>query len=452
MTSETKDSGVKWIGIVPADWEINKIKYIATLKGRIGWQGLTSDEYTDEGAYLITGVDFENGGINWDSCVHVPMHRWEEARDIQIEDGDLLITKDGTIGKVAIVSGCTAPTSLNSGVLRISTIEGYDRRFLYWVLQSDVFWTWFADMNAGNSTIQHLYQGDFAEFKYAIPSIAEQRAIAAFLDTECAKIDSIIDDLKQQIEALQKYKKSLITENVTKGLDKSVPMKDSGIEWIGEIPEQWEFNRLKYMLEDCKDNLRVGPFGSALSTDEYTEEGIWVYTQRTVLDNNFKTNDTFIDEKKFKELYGFRVHGGDILITTRGTIGKIAIVPESHEEGILHPCLIRFRINTNLISSELLELLFNESDFVIKQFTFMSNATTIDVIYSYSLKDIILPIIPTDEQKKITEFLKAKCSAVDDVLNDKSAQLNSMKEHKKSLIYEYITGKKRVKEDTSHAD
>lgn len=145
MTTEMKDSGVKWIGAVPADWKINKIKYIAVLKGRIGWQGLTSDEYTDDGAYLITGVDFENGCINWDSCVHIPMRRWEEARDIRIEDGDLLITKDGTIGKVAIVSGCNAPTSLNSGVLRISTMDGYDRRFLYWVLQSDVFWTWFAD-------------------------------------------------------------------------------------------------------------------------------------------------------------------------------------------------------------------------------------------------------------------------------------------------------------------
>ena len=98
MTTEMKDSGVKWIGAVPADWKINKIKYIAVLKGRIGWQGLTSDEYTDDGAYLITGVDFENGCINWDSCVHIPMRRWEEARDIRIEDRDLLITKDGTIG------------------------------------------------------------------------------------------------------------------------------------------------------------------------------------------------------------------------------------------------------------------------------------------------------------------------------------------------------------------
>lgn len=233
MTTERKDSGVKWVGTIPANWEINKIKYISTLKGRIGWQGLTSEEYTNEGAYLITGTDFEKGSINWDTCVHVPMRRWEEARDIQIENGDLLITKDGTIGKVAIVKNMPGKTSLNSGVLRIMPIEGYSRRFLYWVIQSEEFWNWFNYKNAGNSTIIHLYQGDFAEFVYAFPNYAEQESIADYLDMHCAKLDSIISDLEQQIETLQKYKKSLITEAVTKGLDKSAPMKDSGIEWIG---------------------------------------------------------------------------------------------------------------------------------------------------------------------------------------------------------------------------
>lgn len=114
-----KQSGVQWIGEIPASWNTKRIKYMATLKGRIGWQGLTSDEYQDEGAFLITGVDFSDGGIDWENCVHVPMKRWEEAKDIQIQNGDLLITKDGTIGKVAIVSDMPGETSLNSGVLRV---------------------------------------------------------------------------------------------------------------------------------------------------------------------------------------------------------------------------------------------------------------------------------------------------------------------------------------------
>lgn len=452
MTTETKDSGVKWIGTVPADWEINKIKYIAVLKGRIGWQGLTSDEYTDEGAYLITGVDFENGSINWDSCVHVPMRRWEEARDIQIEDGDLLITKDGTIGKVAIVSGCTAPTSLNSGVLRISTIDGYDRRFLYWVLQSDVFWTWFADKNAGNSTIQHLYQRDFAEFKYAIPPIDEQRAIAKFLDIECAKIDSIIDDLERQIELLQKYRRMIVTETITKGLDKAVKYKDSGISWYGNVPEHYEIKRLKYLLKSNCVNMRVGPFGSALSADDIKNEGYWIYNQRCVLDENFSENDTCVDAQKFAELMAFRVYPGDLLITTRGTIGHVAIAPENAPVGILHPCIVRFVVDDSLITNELVKLIFNDSNIVRDQLFMQSNSTTIDVIYSYTLKDILLPVIPCSEQQDIVEFLKDKCTQVDGVLKSKELELEKAKSAKYALIYEYVTGKKRVKEVTHNAN
>jgi len=405
MTEKMIPSGIAWIGDIPQDWNIKRVKYLASLKGRIGWQGLTSDEYIDEGPYLITGIDFQNGGIDWNNCVHISEERWAEAPEIHIQNGDLLITKDGTVGKVAIVSGLEGKASLNSGVLLIRTNPDFDKRFLFWVLQSEEFWTWFRLKNAGNSTIIHLYQGDFAEFSYTFPNTAEQRAIADFLDSQCAKIDSVIADIEKQIETLQKYKKSLITEAVTKGLDRTVPMKNSGIVWIGEVPEHWDLKRLKFMLENSSDSMKVGPFGSALSGSDFTDEGKWVYNQRVVLDKNFSENTTFISEEKYREMRGFSVYPGDILITTRGTIGKVAIVPEGAQEGILHPCIIKFRVDKEMMMPELLQLIFNDSDFVKDQFTLMSNATTIEVIYSYSLKDIILPVIPADEQQRIYDYL-----------------------------------------------
>ena len=446
MTEKMKPSGIVWIGDIPQDWNIKRVKYLASLKGRIGWQGLTSDEYIDEGPYLITGIDFQNGGIDWNNCVHISEERWAEAPEIHIQNGDLLITKDGTVGKVAIVSGLEGKASLNSGVLLIRTHPDFDKRFLFWVLQSEEFWTWFRLKNAGNSTIIHLYQGDFAEFSYTFPNTTEQCAIANFLDTQCAKIDSVIADIEKQIETLQKYKKSIITEAVTKGLDRTVPMKDSGIVWIGEVPEHWDLKRLKFMLENSSNSMKVGPFGSALSGSDFTDEGKWVYNQRVVLDKNFSENTTFISEEKYREMRGFSVYPGDILITTRGTIGKVAIVPEGAQEGILHPCIIKFRVNKEMMMPELLELVFNESDFVKDQFTLMSNATTIEVIYSYSLKDIILPVIPTEEQKKIYSYLSEKCATIDAVLAEKQKALSAIIQHKKSLIYEYVTGKKRVTE------
>lgn len=154
--AKMKDSGVEWIGEIPEGWEVRKIRHIAELNGRIGWQGLTTAEYIDEGPFLITGTDFINGIIDWKSCVHIPLGRWEEANQIQIKEGDLLITKDGTVGKVALATNIPDKASLNSGVLLIRNDITCEKKYLFWILNSYVFWKWFGIINSGNSTIIHL--------------------------------------------------------------------------------------------------------------------------------------------------------------------------------------------------------------------------------------------------------------------------------------------------------
>lgn len=216
LSCKKKDSGIEWLGEIPENFIITRIKHIATLAGRIGWQGLTSQEYSDEGCYLITGINFSNGEINWESCVRVPYSRWEEASQIQIENGDLLITKDGTVGKVAIVNNMPDKTSLNSGVLLIRQNKKVcSTRFLFWILQSNVFWKWFNYINAGNSTIIHLYQHDFSNFSFPNPSIEIQNEISNYFDKKCTQIDSLISEKQSLIKDLAEYKKSLIFEAVT---------------------------------------------------------------------------------------------------------------------------------------------------------------------------------------------------------------------------------------------
>jgi len=190
---------------------------MCNLNGRIGWQGLTSAEYKEEGPYLITGTDFKNGRIDWNTCVHITEERYEEAKQIQIRNGDLLITKDGTIGKVAIVSSLDGKASLNSGVLLIRPIKRdlYIIKFMYYVLLSQVFWMWFESTKTGNSTIIHLYQEKFKEFSYALPLLEEQKQIADYLDKKCSSIDKLISNKEKLIEKLTEYKKSLIYECVT---------------------------------------------------------------------------------------------------------------------------------------------------------------------------------------------------------------------------------------------
>lgn len=270
MNRPMKDSGIEWIGEIPENWDTLKVKYASYLKGRIGWQGLTSDEYQDDGPFLITGKDFANGSINWSSCTHITNERYEEAPDIHVQNNDLLITKDGTIGKIAIISDLDMSASLNSGVLLIrKTSERYVERFLYHVLNSDIFWKWYNLIKSPNSTILHLYQNDFKDFSYPVPPLLEQRRIACFLDEKTEQIESILENTKQSIVELKKYKQAIITETVTNGLDPCAKMKDSGIKWIGEIPEHCNLKKIKILAS--KIGSGKTPRGGA---SVYSETGI----------------------------------------------------------------------------------------------------------------------------------------------------------------------------------
>lgn len=440
MSEDMKPSGIAWIGDIPDNWSIKRVKYLASLKGRIGWQGLTSDEYTDEGPYLITGVDFKNGKVDWDSCVHITKQRWEEATEIQIQNDDLLITKDGTVGKVAIVSGLNNLASLNSGVLVIRTNENFDRKFLFWVLQSEEFWVWFRLKNAGNSTIIHLYQNDFADFCYTYPKKSEQTLIADFLDNQCEIIDSIASDIENQIKILQKYKKSLITETITKGLSKSVTMKDSGIKWIGSIPEHCQIKRLKFLTvikdgtHDTPDYVDEGENTYPLITSKYID-----YDRKTICFNDAK----HISFDDFTSIYKrSNVEKGDIIMPMIGTIGNPVIVETEKKFAIKNVAL--FKTCGDNITAKFIFYQFY-SDVLLEQFSYMSKGGVQSFVSLQILGNLCFVDTSCKLKKQLVNYLDEQCTNIDSIMESKKEQLNKMQQHKKSLIYEYVTGKKRMK-------
>ncbi len=214
-----KDSGIEWIGEIPEGWEISKIKFTTYVRGRIGWQGLRADEFIDEGPHLVTGTDFIDGLVNWDSCYHISMARYNEAPPIQLKEDDLLITKDGTIGKIAIVRNKPKYAILNSGIFVVRPLNSaYLTKFMYWILNSQVFNRYIEYMSFG-STIIHLYQQTFENFSFPIPSFNEQKAIAGFLEQKTAEIDSLVSEIQAQIQKLREYRQSLIFEAVTGKID-----------------------------------------------------------------------------------------------------------------------------------------------------------------------------------------------------------------------------------------
>lgn len=214
-----KDSCVEWIGEIPEYWKVTKIKYNTYVKGRIGWQGLKSDEFIDEGPYLVTGTDFKNGCVTWDNCYHISEERYLEAPPIQLRENDLLITKDGTIGKLALVKNMPDKAILNSGVFVTRPIDNkYLSKYMYWLLSSSVFDKYISLMETG-STIKHLYQETFVNFAYPLPSLEEQENITNYLNGKIGDVDNIIYSVKEQISKLKEYRQSLIYEAVTGKID-----------------------------------------------------------------------------------------------------------------------------------------------------------------------------------------------------------------------------------------
>lgn len=214
---------------------------------------------------------------------------------------------------------------------------------------------------------------------------------------------------------------------------------NNNVKWINVTSNDVIMTPLKYLLQ--KNTLKVGPFGSQLSgADIISEESdYWVYNQRNVIDKDFKNGNSFITEDKFQALKGFQVTKDDILITTRGTIGKIHRVESNFNKGVIHPCIIKFKIDESKIDYKFLEIIFNESDLIDRQLKYKSNATTIEVIYSETLKNIYIPLLPLSKQKQISQFLYKKCEKINSICNNIEKQIKKLIELKKSMIYEAVT-------------
>lgn len=428
-----RDSKIPWIGIIPQGWSTIRIKNVSWLKGRIGWQGLKSDEYQDTGAYLITGTDFDNGKINWNTCVHITKERFEEAPEIHIKENDLLITKDGTVGKVALALDCPHEVSLNSGVLLIRNSKEikYNSKFLYYVLLSDVFWNWFTSNLNGNSTIIHLYQEQFYNFSFCLPSIIEQQKIADYLDKKCGEIDRIIETEKSVIEKLKEYKQSIITEAVTKGLNKSVPLKDSNVEWIGKIPQHWEICKLLKLYKERKCKNKGNTETNVLSLSYGNIKRRNVENNMGLLPESFETYNIIVPDNIVLRLTDLQNDHRSL---------RCGLVKE---QGIITSAYVTLEKKLDSISSNYYYRLLHTFD-IMKGFYGMGDGVRQNLKYDGELCNLLVVRPSQIEQQQIAEYLDKKCSEIDKAIANKEQVIEKFTEYKKSLIYECVTGKKRV--------
>ena len=445
-----RGSGVDWLGEIPAHWDLKRLKdSVARLEsgGTPESDNVTYWTEEEDGIAWVAISDMTREFRIRDTAKRIT-NKGRESKSLRLlPAGTLLYSMYASLGKVALLE---VEAVINQAILGIVP-RGHEvlRDYLRWWFE---FMLAHVHMLSSSNTQDNLSAERVRNMPIVSPiAIEEQRAIADFLDRETAKIDALVARKERLIELLQEKRTALLTRAVTRGLDPNVPMKDSGVEWLGEIPAHWKVKQLKHLLKAKKGAVKTGPFGSQMQSSEMQAGVIKVYNQRSVLDRDFSSGENYISLEKFAELSTFEVFPGDLLVTTRGSIGRCAILPTGAERGVLHPCLMRVQLDQRQILTHFLEIQIADCSIVLDQLRFMSNATTIDVIYSGSLREVWLSVPSPEEQRAIMAFLTHESSRIDALIAKAHEAIDHLKEFRTAIISAAVTGKIDVRATSAKA-
>lgn len=424
-----KYSGVEWIGEIPEDWEILPTKrffrHTKTLAG-------DKVDIYERLALTMNGV-IKRSKDDSEGLQPEKFDTYQVLKDNELVFKliDLSNVKTSRVG-ISPFTGIVSPAYI------VLTNESDDNRFYYYFFIS-MYYNEIFNQLGDNGVRSSLNAQDLLSVPIVNISSDTQRRIADFLDDKCGKIDRYIEKQQRIIDKLKEYKQAVITEAVTKGLNPDVPMKDSGIEWIGMIPEHWGIRRLRY-LGTCINGISKGGeyFGSGYPFVSYGD----VYKNMELPSSVAGLVETTEDEREW-----YSVKEGDVFFTrTSETIEEVALTStcmKTIENATFAGFLIRFRPNTNLLTKGFSKYYFRSDKhrlFFVKEMNLVTRASL-----SQELLKRLPVLLPTiDEQLTIAAYLEQKCSNIDEAINKKYSVIEKLIKYKKSLIYEAVTGKMEV--------
>ena len=412
MARQMKDSGIEWIGEIPKEWEVVALKHLCTMQAG---KNLVAEQIADEGAYPVYGGNGLRGYFS----------------DFNTAGEYLLVGRQGALcGNVHQVSGQFWATE-HAVVTQCSTLAYV--RFLYYLIIG-------MNLNqyASNTAAQPgLSVSEIQNVRTCLVPFAEQRRIAAFLDRQCAEIDAVIERTKATIEEYKKLKQAVITEAVTKGVRGARKMKDSGIEWVEGIIDSWDMSRIGLHY-----NIVLGKM---LCDKQLTEEH--------TLESYFCAANVHFDgvsQEQLKQMWfspaekdSYRVQDGDLLVVEGGAgAGGAAIVQTLEQPTYVQNSVMIVRGlmgQTNRYLRYWIECLVKKGYVDV-----VCNKATIPHFTKDKLATMPVPVVPVEEMEEIADYLDQKCAALDTLIAKKTALLTELETYKKSLIYEYVTGKKEV--------
>lgn len=439
MARKMKYSGIEWIGRIPSHWGICNFGNVSDIYGRIGFRGYTTEDMVDkgEGPITLSPSNIVDQKLNLSKCSYISWHKYEESPEIKVFKNDIILVKTASVGKCAIYNSDEAAT-LNPQLVVLKNIV-CDYMFLYYLIISDVIQTPIVLDNFG-SVIPTITQENINHYKIPLPPIEEQQAISVFLSNQCAEIDSVIAKTRTTIEEYKKLKQSIITEAVTKGIRFNRAMKNSGIGWIGEIPD----NFVKYRIKNIAEVFgRIGFRG--YTVDDLVVEGNGAITLSPSNIKDMKMNYSklsYLTWEKYEESPEIKISKGNILMVKTGSsYGKSAIVDELPLDATINPQLVVIK---NISINEKYLLYCFQTPYFLDQIENAVVGGTIPTMSQEKINNFYIFAPGVDEQYEIVEHLNKKCGEIDVLIVQKNALLEELESYKKSLIYEYVTGKKEV--------
>lgn len=411
---EMKDSGIEWIGTIPFDWKCCKQKYeIQLINGR----AYSDSEFEEDGKYRILRVGNLFSNPTWyTSSLELPPDKY-------CENGDLLYSWSMSYAPV-IWSG--EKVIYHYHIWKTKLSSNLNKKFAYYYLSA---LTDALKAKIHETTMGFITMGVMNNSYIAFPCLKEQEKIVSFLDSQCSEIDALSADIQKEIETLEQYKRSVITEAVTKGLNPDVEMKDSGIGYIGIIPNHWVVEKIKYHLK-YRGNRNPGGV-QVLSV--YREYGVIPKDSRD--DNHNVTSE---DTSNYRY-----VRVGDFVINKmKAWQGSMAI---SDYEGIVSPAYYVYEFSDEHFDRKYFHYLLRNKMYAT-EFLRVSGGIRVGQwdLSAYDFENTMVPMPPIKEQKKIAAFLDTKSTEIDSLIGEKKRQLEILDSYKKSFIYEYVTGKKEV--------
>jgi len=423
---EMKTSGIEWIGQIPNSWGICKIKHWASfINGYAFRSELLS---TDKEIPVVRISDIQNGNIDYETCL-----TFEDDASLYpycIKQNDIIIAMSGaTTGKTALaLSDKKAYINQRVGIIRNAS------KYIYYCLNTYGFMEYVNLISAGSAQ-PNISMGQILNFVIPYIHVKEQKAIADYLDKECVRIDSLVEKQRSIIEKLKEYKKSVITKTVTKGLNPTAPMKDSGIEWIGKIPAHWETRKIKYIFEIIGGNgfpdeiqgLESGEFPFCKCSDINSSD-IYLDKAKNYVENDIVTKYKLNIIPKHSILMS---KIGEALKKNHRKINIVKCIVDNNMEA-LSPICADYKILYLYFLTTVIDMMW------------FDNAGTIPSVNNNKLRNFMVCFPPLLEQQAIADYLDQKCAEIDSVIEKREKIIDLLTEYKKSLIYECVTGKKEV--------